>query len=172
MQYTAEITQYIPILVFRLGEHGAQHMMASINMHALFDFRVWYSNNGRIAECHFESVEYMLAFSVPTQGSAHDLPHTSRLLPNILLSLLRGANCVQQHCNVSIVFNEFCIVTGEAQNASDVLSVFRLRPLHYLTHLMALGVDAVIVNVNAATIDFLTSPGAFCLFRFETWFCQ
>jgi hypothetical protein len=37
---------------------------------------------------------------------------------------------------------------------------------------MLLGVDAVLVNVKAAKINFLTSPGAFCTFGLETMFCQ
>jgi len=73
---------------------------------------------------------------------------------------------------VSIVFNEFSIVTAEAQEASDVLTVLRLRPIHYCTSLMLLGVDAVQVNVKAAKIIFLTSPGTFCTFGLETMFWQ
>jgi len=38
--------------------------------------------------------------------------------------------------------------------------------------LMLLGVDAIIVNVKATKINFLTSPGAFCTFVLETMFRQ
>jgi len=37
---------------------------------------------------------------------------------------------------------------------------------------MFLGVDAVLVNVKASKIEFLTSPGTFCTFHFETIFRQ
>jgi hypothetical protein len=70
------------------------------------------------------------------------------------------------------VFNEFSIVTSEAQEASDLLTVVRLRPIHYCTSLTLLGVDAVLVNVKAAKINILTSPGAYCTFGLETMFCQ
>jgi len=58
---------------------------------------------------------------------------------------------------VSVVFNEFSIGTGEAQEASDVLTVLRLRPINYRMSLMLLGMDAVLVNVKAAKINFLTN---------------
>ena len=73
---------------------------------------------------------------------------------------------------MSVVFNEFSIVTGEAQEASEVLTVLRLRPIHYRTSLMLLGMDAILVNVKAAKINFLTSSGVFCTFGLETMFCQ
>jgi hypothetical protein len=71
---------------------------------------------------------------------------------------------------VSIVFTEFSTVAGETQEASDVLTIFRLRPMHYCMCLMFLGVDAILVNVKAAKIDFLTSPGTLSTFGFEAMF--
>jgi hypothetical protein len=68
---------------------------------------------------------------------------------------------------VSIVFIEFPVVAGETREAFDVLTIFRLRPSHYSTCLMFQGVNAVLVNVKAAKMDFLTSPGTFSPFGFE-----
>jgi len=36
---------------------------------------------------------------------------------------------------------------------------------------MLLGVDAILFNVKATQIDFLTSPGAFCTFGLQTMLC-
>jgi len=114
----------------------------------------------------------MLAFSIPGEWSALDLPWLSTSPPNVCFSLRRGASGVRRHCNVSVVFNEFSIVTGETQEASDVLTILRLRPICYRTCLVFLSVDAVPVNIKATKIDFLTSPGTFCMFGFETMFRQ
>jgi len=114
----------------------------------------------------------MLAFSAPCKWSAHDPPELSTLPPNVRFCFRPSANSIQWHCNVSVVLNEFSIVTSESQEASDVLTVFRLRPIHYHTSLMFLGVDVVLINAKAAKINFLTSPGAFCLFGLETMLCQ
>jgi hypothetical protein len=81
-----------------------------------------------------------------------------------------GANGVQRHCKVSKMFNEFSVVAGETQEASDVLNIFRLRQIDYRTCLMFLGVDAMNVNVKASKIDFLTITGTFCTFGFEAMF--
>jgi len=81
-----------------------------------------------------------------------------------------SANGVQRHCNASVVLNEFSVVAGETQEAFDVLTIVRLRPIHYRTCRMFLGVDAVPGNVKAAIMDFLTSPGTFCTFGFEAMF--
>jgi len=114
----------------------------------------------------------MLALSIPSEWNLPDSPRFSTSPPHVPFSFRRSANRVQRHRNVSVVFNEFSIVTGEAQEASDVLTVLRLRPIHHGTSLMLLGVDAVRVNVKAAKINFLTSPGAFCMFGLWTMFCQ
>jgi len=71
-----------------------------------------------------------------------------------------------------MVFDESSSVTGEAQEASDVLTVLGLRPIHSRTSLLLLGLDSVLVNVKAAKIKFLASPGAFCTFGHETTLCQ
>jgi len=68
------------------------------------------------------------------------------------------------------VFDEFSLVAGDTLEPSDVLAIFRLRPIHYRTCLMFLGVDAVLFNVKAAKIDFLTSSCTFCTFGFEAMF--
>jgi hypothetical protein len=112
----------------------------------------------------------MLAFSIPGKWSALDTPWLFMLPPNVPFSFRRGANGVQWHCNVSIVFNDFSVVAGETQEASDVLTIFRLRPIYNRMCLMFLGMDAVLVNVKAAKIDFLTSPGTFSMFGFEAMF--
>ena len=70
------------------------------------------------------------------------------------------------------VFNNFSIVTSETQEASDVLTIVRLRPIDYRMCLMFLGVDAVLLNLKATKIDVLTNPGTVCTFGFETTFCQ
>ena len=113
----------------------------------------------------------MLAISIPGEWSALD-PRLSTSPPNILISHGRGANGVQWHSNVSIVFNELSIVTGETQTASDILTIFRLRPIHYLMCGMFVGVDAVLLDVKAATIDILTCPGTFYMLGFQTMFRQ
>jgi len=112
----------------------------------------------------------MLAFSIPGEWSALNLPRLSTSPPNVPFSFGRCANGVQRHCNVSVVFNEYSVVAGETQEASDVLTIFRLRPIHYRTCLLFLGMDAVLVNVKAAKIDFLTSPGTLCTFGLEAMF--
>jgi hypothetical protein len=66
------------------------------------------------------------------------------------------------------VLNEVSIITGQAQEVSDVLTVLRLRPIHYHTTLMLLGVDAVIVNVKAAKINILTRLATFCTLALGT----
>ena len=103
----------------------------------------------------------MQALSIPGEWRVPDSPWFSVSPPHLPLSLRRSANHVQWHRNVSIVFNEISIVTGEAQEASDILDVLRLRPNHYRTRLMLLGVDAILVNVKDAIINSLMSPGAF-----------
>jgi len=95
-----------------------------------------------------------------------------RRRPTSPLSVQRRANGVQRHCNVSVVFDEFSIATGETQEVSDVLTIFRLMPTHYHMCLIFRGVDAVLANVKATKIHFLTSPGTFCTFGFETMFRQ
>lgn len=117
-----------------------------------------------IGECVLEHVESMLGFSVPGESSAPDLPLLSMSLPNIFFSLPRATDGIQWHCNVYIVFNEFCILTVEPQEASDIFTIFGLRPMHFCNGLMFLGVDAIIVNVKGTKIDFLTSPGTFRTF--------
>jgi hypothetical protein len=114
----------------------------------------------------------MLAFSVPSKWSAHNRPHLSTLLPNVLCSFRWGVNSVQLHCIMSVVFNELSIVTSEAQEASDVLTALSPRPIRHHTNLMLLGIDSVLLNIKAAKIAFLTSPGTFCLFGLQTMFCQ
>ena len=69
------------------------------------------------------------------------------------------------------MFNELSIVPSEAQEASDVLTDFWLRPIRYRMRLMLLGVNAVLVDIKAAKIDFLTSPDSFCSFGLETMLC-
>jgi hypothetical protein len=70
------------------------------------------------------------------------------------------------------MFNEFSIVTGEAQETSDVLTVFRMGSIHDCTGFMFLGMDAVLVNVKSTEVDFGTGPGAFSMFNLETVFLQ
>jgi hypothetical protein len=112
----------------------------------------------------------MLAFSMPGEWSALDLPWLSTSPRNVPFSFRRDANGIQRHCNVIIVFNEFSVVAGETQEASDILTIFRLRLIHYRTCLMFLGVDAILVSVKAVKINFLTSPGTFSTFGFEATF--
>jgi hypothetical protein len=69
------------------------------------------------------------------------------------------------------VFNAFSIVTVEALEVSDVFTVLTLRPIHYHTSLMLLGVSAIPVNVQAAKINFLTNRGTFSTFGLEIMFC-
>jgi hypothetical protein len=69
------------------------------------------------------------------------------------------------------VFNEYSVVACETLEASDVLTIFRLRPIQYHMWLMFLGVDAVLVIVKPAKIDFLTSAGTFCTCPFKAMFC-
>ena len=114
----------------------------------------------------------MLAFSVPSKLSTHDPPRLSTLPPNALFPCRQGAHGVQWHCNVSVVFNGFSIVTSEAQEASEVHTVFRLRPIHYCMGHKFVGVETILVKAKAAKIDFRTSPGAFCMFGLVTMCCQ
>jgi len=109
----------------------------------------------------------MLAFFVPSIWSEHDSHWVSTLLPIIPCYVWWGANRVQRLCNVSILFNEFSLVTSEAQEASEVLTTFRLRGIHYHTGLMVPGADTGPVNRNAAKIDFLISLGTFCSLSFR-----
>ena len=101
-----------------------------------------------------------------------DLPRLCMLPPEVSFSLQRGANGMQRHSNVNLVFNEFSIVTGDTQKATDVLTIFRLRPIHYCMGLIFLGMDAALVNVKAREIYFRTSPGTVYTFGFETIFRQ
>jgi len=112
----------------------------------------------------------MLAFTVRGEWSEPNTPRLSISPPDFPLYILRGANRMQRHCNGSVVSNEFSIVTCEVQVASDVLTVFRLRAIHYHRGLMFLGVDAVLFNAKAAKDDFLISPGVFYTFSLETMF--
>ena len=73
---------------------------------------------------------------------------------------------------MSVVFNELAIVSSEAQEASDIHTVFRLRPIHYCMGLMFLSMDAVHVNIKATVVDIQTSPGLCCMFGSETVFWQ
>ena len=99
----------------------------------------------------------MLALSIPSEWSVPESPRFSMSPPQVPCSFQRCANRAQRHRNVSIVFNEFSIRTGQAQEASDVLTILRLRPINHRMSLMLLGMDAVLVNVKAAKINFLTS---------------
>jgi len=69
---------------------------------------------------------------------------------------------VKQHCNVRVVTNESLIVTGEAQEASNILTLVSLWPINNCMCLMFLSVEAVHVNVNAAEVDFRTCRGTVC----------
>ena len=112
----------------------------------------------------------MLAFLVPGEWGAEDLLRLSTSPPNVPFSFRRSADGVQRHGDVSVVFNEFSIVTGEAQEASDVFTIFRLGPIHDRTGFMFLSVDAVLVDVKPTEVDFLMSLGAFRTFSFKTVF--
>jgi len=106
----------------------------------------------------------MLAFSIPGKWCVPDSAWFPISQPYVPFSFGRSANRAQWHRNVSLEFNGLSIVTGEAQEDSDILTVLRLRPIHYRTSRILLGVDAVLVNVKVTKIDFLISPGAFCMF--------
>jgi len=71
---------------------------------------------------------------------------------------------------MSIVLNYFSIVAGEAQKASDILTVVRLKPIHYHTALVFLGMDSILPNLKVATVDVLRSPGVFCMFGLDNIF--
>jgi len=80
----------------------------------------------------FQSVESMLSFPVQGKWSAHDLPHLTTSAPHIPISILKGANSVQRECDVSILFNDLCMVTGELRKASDVGTIFLSKPVYFL----------------------------------------
>jgi hypothetical protein len=113
----------------------------------------------------------MLALSITGEWSVLDIPWFAKSLQNVPISFRRCANRVQRYCKVSILANEFSVVAAESQEASDVLTILRLRPIKYRTWLLFLGVDAAIVKVRATKIEFLTSQGTFCTFGFEAMFC-
>jgi hypothetical protein len=117
-------------------------------------------------------VKSMLAFSVLSERSMPDSPWFFTLPRHIAFSFRRCTIRVQWHCTVSAVFEEFSIVSGDTQEASDVLTVLSLRPIHHCASSMILGVDAILVHIKAATIDFLTSTGPFCTLGLETVLCQ
>ena len=101
-----------------------------------------------------------------------DLPPLSTSPANVPFAFRRVTNGVQRHCNVSVVFAEFTVLAGETQEATDILTIFRLRPiLDHMYHIF-LGMDAVLVNVKDAKINFLTSPGTFRTFGFEAMLCE
>lgn len=114
----------------------------------------------------------MLAFSVPGAWGVYDLPPLSTSLPNTACSIQECTNRVQQDCNLSIVFNEFSVLTGEAQNASNIHAVIRLQPIPDCMGLIFLCVDAILVTAKEEKVDFLTGQGTFCTFGHETMFHQ
>jgi hypothetical protein len=114
----------------------------------------------------------MLAFLVPGEWGAEDFLQLSTSPPNVRISFRRSADGVQCHGDVSVVFNQFSLVSGKAQEVSDIFAVFRLGPIHDCTGFMFLGVDAVLVDVKSTEVDFLTGPGAFHMFSFKTVFRQ
>jgi hypothetical protein len=57
--------------------------------------------------------------------------------------------------------NESYILTGEAQESSDMGTVFRVNTIHYRIGLMFLGDNVSLVNGKAFIVNYLTCPGAF-----------
>ena len=119
-----------------------------------------------------EGVESMLAFSVPGEWSVHYSPKVSTSPPTVPFLIRRVANGIMGQPNVNIVFNTLSMVTSDAQEASDVLNVVRLRPMEHHTGLIFLSVEAVLVKVKATKVDFLTCQGTFGTFGLETMFCH
>jgi hypothetical protein len=117
-------------------------------------------------------VEATQEFNIVVEWSVAYHPQLSMSSPNISIFHARGANGIQRHCNVSLVFNELCIVTSQTQEASDILTIFRLRPIRYSTSHGFLGVHAVLLNIKGTKIDMLKRPGTFCTFGLDIRFFQ
>jgi hypothetical protein len=131
--FMSELTQYCICLVLHQGEHCALCVLASIDVQAIFGFRIQYSQDWSVAECYFEGVKSTLALSIPGEWSVLDHSRRSTWPSNVPFSIRSGANGVQPHCNISLGFNEFFSVAGDTQEASDILTIFMLRPIHYRT---------------------------------------
>jgi hypothetical protein len=83
-----------------------------------------------------------------------------------------SADGVQRYGDVSVVFNELFIVTGDVQEGSEVFTVVRLRPILDRTGFMFLDVDAILVNFKSTEVDLLKGPGTFWTVSFKTMFRQ
>lgn len=127
-------------------------------MQAISHHQVQYGMDWSIAEGLPDGVKTMLEFLVEGEWSVKHLHRLSQSLSNVLISFWRPVDGVQQYDNLSVVFNEFSTVTGELQEASDIITVFRLGPIHDHKGLMFLGVDDVLRNVRSPEIDCMIGP--------------
>jgi len=64
------------------------------------------------------------------------------------------------------------MVTVQAQDTCDIITVFTLRPIHDCMGSMFLGVDTVLVDIKVTKVDCLTTLGLFCTFSIKTMICQ
>jgi hypothetical protein len=115
-------------------------------------------------------VESMLAVSVLGKLSEPNPPWLSRSLPNFPVYNQWGANNIQWHCYVSVVFNQFSIATCNVQVASDILIVLMLRPIHHHMDFLFLGVNTVLLNFKAAKANCLIGSGKLCTFGIGAMF--
>lgn len=82
-----------------------------------------------------------------------------------------GRNLIQPNSNLSVVFNKFSIVTGDAQGASEVSTDFRLRPFYNHMGHRSLDVGAILVNIKALKVNLLTNTESSQKFGLENIFC-
>jgi len=141
-------------------------------MHTIFGLWVRQSKDWSIAVYLFAGVKRMLPLCIPGARRAADLPQLTTSPPNIPDTIRRRAHSVQWHRSVCIVSNEISMVPWEPQEASDVLTIVRFRPIDYYTGYMLLGVNAIILNISATKLFILTIPHKCCMFSHETVFLQ